>query len=106
MATAKQLPNFSYGSTQSMQKRKIAKKRSHGEVDDDTETKSPPEKKKKNKGISEYELQIQKNIEERKKLFEMLNFGGAKQELLDVLPNQRKRKLDEDDHDEYKENFI
>jgi hypothetical protein len=53
--------------------------------------------------ISEYELEIQKNIEERKKMFEMLKFGDAKQEFLDVLPNQRKRKVDEvnEDIDEY-----
>lgn len=77
-------------------------------MDDEEVTKPPPAKKKKSLGISEYELQVQKNIEERKKLFEMLNFGDAKQELLDVIPIKRKRKLDEvkEDHDEYLENSV
>jgi hypothetical protein len=34
--------------------------------------------------ISEYELEIQKNIEERKKMFEMLQLNSAKQALVDV----------------------
>jgi hypothetical protein len=80
----------------------VAKKRSHAEMDDEEVIKSPPAKKKI-RGISEYELEVQKNIEEKKKMFEMLKFGDAKQEFLDVLPNQRKRKVDEvnEDIDEY-----
>jgi hypothetical protein len=34
--------------------------------------------------ISVYELEIQKNIEERKKMFEMLQLNSAKQALVDV----------------------
>ncbi len=34
--------------------------------------------------MSEYELKIQKNIEERKKMFEMLQLNSAKQALVDV----------------------
>nr|CAH0112228.1 unnamed protein product [Daphnia galeata] len=105
LASAKQLPSFSYETNLSNYRKKnkaVAKKRSYTDVDDEEVTKPPPAKKKKSLGISEYELQVQKNIEERKKLFEMLNFGDAKQELLDVIPNKRKRKLDEvkEDHDE------
>ena len=63
---------------------------------DEQEVLMPPKKKTKkiNKGLSEYELQIQNNIEERKKMFEMLNFGDAKQELFGVDPIKRKRKLE------------
>jgi hypothetical protein len=105
------LPSFSYETNLSNYRKKnkaVAKKRSYTDVDDEEVTKPPPAKKKKSLGISEYELQVQKNIEERKKLFEMLNFGDAKQELLDVIPNKRKRKLDEvkEDHDEYLENSV
>ncbi|EFX68351.1 hypothetical protein DAPPUDRAFT_114642 [Daphnia pulex] len=108
LAASKQLPCFSYELNSSKRSGKprrnaaVAKKRSHAEVDDEEVLKSPPAKKK-NRGISEYELEVQKNIEERKKMFEMLKFGDAKQGFLDVLPNQRKRKVDEvkEDIDEY-----
>ncbi len=108
MAASKQLPCFSYelNSAKKSAKQKcsaaVAKKRSHTEVDVEKVIKSPPAKKK-NRGISEYELEVQKNIEERKKMFEMLKFGDAKQEFLDVLSNHRKRKVDEvkEDFDEY-----
>ena len=48
-------------------------------------------------GLSEYELMIQKNIEERKKVFEMLKLGEAKKDLKDVMakPVAIKRKGDE-----------
>lgn len=36
-------------------------------------------------GMSAYERQIQQNIEERKKIFEMLELGNAKSKLADVL---------------------
>ena len=112
MAASKQLPCFSYELNSAKRSGKprrnaaVAKKRSHAEVDDEEVVKSPPAKKK-NRGISEYELEVQKNIEERKKMFEMLKFGDAKQEFLDVLPNQRKRKVDEvkEDIDEYYNKF-
>ncbi|XP_046651661.1 WD repeat-containing protein 76-like isoform X2 [Daphnia pulicaria] len=100
LAASKQLPCFSYELNSAKRSGKprrnaaVAKKRSHAEVDDEEVVKSQPAKKK-NRGISEYELEVQKNIEERKKMFEMLKFGDAKQEFLDVLPNQRKRKVDE-----------
>ena len=35
--------------------------------------------------ISDYEKQVQQNIEERKKIFEMLKLGDAKEELAHVL---------------------
>ena len=40
-------------------------------------------------------------------MFEMLKFGDAKQEFLDVLPNQRKRNVDEvnEDIDDYYNKF-
>lgn len=112
MAASKQLPCFSYELSSAKRSGKprrnaaVAKKRSHAEVDDEEVVKSPPAKKK-NRGISEYELEVQKNIEERKKMFEMLKFGDAKQGFLDVLPNQRKRKVDEvkEDIDEYYNKF-
>jgi hypothetical protein len=112
LAASKQLPCFSYELNSAKRSGKpkrnaaVAKKRSHAEVDDEEVVKSPPAKKK-NRGISEYELEVQKNIEERKKMFEMLKFGDAKQEFLDVLPNQRKRKVDEvkEDIDEYYNKF-
>ncbi|EFX79300.1 hypothetical protein DAPPUDRAFT_319557 [Daphnia pulex] len=100
LAASKQLPCFSYELNSAKRRGKprrnaaVAKKRSHAEVDVEEVVKSPPAKKK-NRGISEYELEVQKNIEERKKMFEMLKFGDAKQEFLDVLRNQRKRKVDE-----------
>ena len=106
MAAPKQLSCFSYelnGSKRSVKQGRsaaVAKKRSHAEMGVKKVIKLPPAKKI-NRGISEYELEIQKNIEERKKLFEMLKFGDAKQEFLDVLPNQRKRKVDE-----VKEDFV
>lgn len=43
--------------------------------------------------MSEYELQIQRNIEERKKMFEMLQLNNAKQELVDVLAKSCKQKF-------------
>ncbi len=45
------------------------------------------QKSKMNKAIeiSEYELKIQKNVEERKKMFEILQLNSAKQALFDVL---------------------
>lgn len=112
MAASKQLPCFSYELKSAKRSGKprrnaaVAKKRSHAEVDYEEVVKSPPAKKK-NRGISEYELEVQKNIEERKKMFEMLKFGDAKQGFLDVLPNQRKRKVDEvkEDTDEYYNKF-
>jgi hypothetical protein len=112
LAASKQLPCFSYELNSAKRSGKprrnaaVAKKRSHAEVDDEEVVKSQPAKKK-NRGISEYELEVQKNIEERKKMFEMLKFGDAKQEFLDVLPNQRKRKVDEvkEDIDEYYNKF-
>jgi hypothetical protein len=112
LAASKQLPCFSYELNSAKRSGKprrnaaVAKKRSHAEVDDEEVVKSQPAKKK-NRGISEYELKVQKNIEERKKMFEMLKFGDAKQEFLDVLPNQRKRKVDEvkEDIDEYYNKF-
>jgi hypothetical protein len=112
LAASKQLPCFSYELNSAKRSGKprrnaaVAKKRSHAEVDDEEVVKSPPAKKK-NRGISEYELEVQKTIEERKKMFEMLKFGDAKQEFLDVLPNQRKRKVDEvkEDIDEYYDKF-
>jgi hypothetical protein len=112
LAASKQLPCFSYELNSAKRSGKprrnaaVAKKRSHAEVDDEEVVKSQPAKKK-NRGISEYELEVQKNIEERKKMFEMLKFGDAKQEFLDVLPNQRKRKVDEvkEDIDEYYDKF-
>ncbi len=35
--------------------------------------------------ISEYELQVQKNIKERQKMFEMLRIKDAKKELTNIL---------------------
>lgn len=65
-------------------------------VSDNIQLKSVTEKKKTPK-ISQYELQIQKNIEERKKMFQMLQLGDAKQDLMEVFNIPTKRKLDEDD---------
>lgn len=52
-----------------------------------------------NPTMSEYEIQIQKNIEERKMHFAMLQFDVVKQELLEVLTNQCDKKLKSNDCD-------
>ena len=53
-------------------------------------------------GLSEYELQIQRNIEERKKIFQMLNLGDAKKELAEAFGEpvvKRKAKTEDVEYD-------
>lgn len=81
----------------------MTSKESHkAEVSESSQSsKKAEEKPKKKNGMSEYELMIQRNIEERKKLFEMLQLGDAKRDLNDVLAKPAtaaiKRKADESD---------
>ena len=80
----------------------VAKRSKLTVIDTNTQSK-PATKKKKSTEISEYELQIQKNIEERKKMFEMLQLGDAKQDLMEVFANPIKRKVDQmDELEKYK----
>lgn len=55
--------------------------------------------------MSEYELQIQKNIDERKKMFEMLKLGSFKEDLGELFSQSIKRKTDANEYVNKVENF-
>lgn len=56
---------------------------------------------KQKPAISAYELQVQKNIEERKKVFEMLQLGNVKQEFNELFSNPKRKLQDNEDGDGY-----
>ena len=90
--SVKRLPKPELGKKQHIQP--VAKRAKLTDID--TPSKAPMKKEKSAK-ISQYELQIQKNIEERKKMFEMLQLGDAKQDLMEVFAMPTKGKVEQTD---------